>query len=273
MLKSLIPILFGVATSLLGCGNTNKTATPLVTVEASTNADTEKRSISAELKANGHLPIEAQVALYLKLKEENPTAYNFDNEDELTMYGYGFLWNNQTDEALEIFKLIASQFPNSSNAYDSLGEAYMKKGNMELSLKNYEKSLAMNPDNFNAEDQIERIKFPNKTPITPQEKFVKVYSVEDYKADLDQLGHKLIEINPNALKFISKEDFYKINKIEGTDYANPRNLAAGTVRQLDPQMASNRKLNLYFYSLGKNNLPVQPETQKETLKLLKYHLT
>ncbi|MGG5486009.1 S41 family peptidase [Gaetbulibacter sp. PBL-D1] len=210
MLKSFILILFGVATSLLGCGNTNKTATPMVTVEASTNDNTEKRSISAELKANGHLPIEEQVALYLKLKEENPTAYNFDNEDELTMYGYGFLWNNQTNAALEIFKLIASQFPNSSNAYDSLGEAYMKKGNMELSLKNYEKSLAMNPDNFNAEDQIERIKFPNKKPITPQEKFVKVYSVEDYKADLDQLGHKLIEINPNALKFISKEDFWAI---------------------------------------------------------------
>lgn len=69
--------------------------------------------------------------------------------------------------------------------------------------------------------------------------------------------------------FISKKDFQKINEAEGTDYANPRNLAAGTVRQLDPQMAASRKLNLYFYSLGENNLKVQPDTQKETLELLK----
>jgi hypothetical protein len=83
---------------------------------------------------------------------------------------------------------------------------------MELALLNYEKSLELNPDNFNAEDQIERIKFPNKKPLTPAEKFVKVYSVEEYKNDLDQLGSKLLEIHPNALKFISKDEF--LNLIE-----------------------------------------------------------
>ncbi|MEZ4797970.1 MAG: S41 family peptidase [Flavobacteriaceae bacterium] len=169
-------------------------------------------SISNTLRENSQLSIEKQIELYYKLKKENPEGYNFDNEDELTMYGYSFLWNNQVEEAIEIFKLIVAEFPESSNSYDSLGEGYMANGDMELALLNYQKSLELNPDNFNAEDQIERIKFPNKKPLTPAEKFVKVYSVQEYKNDLDQLGSKLLEIHPNALKFISKDDF--LNLIE-----------------------------------------------------------
>lgn len=168
-----------------------------------------KYSISKKLKENEHLPIAGRIALYLKLKSEKPTAYNFENEDELTMYGYGLLWNDQTRDAKEIFELIVSQFPNSSNAYDSLGEAYLALGNMTLALANYERSLQMNPDNFNAEDQIERIKFPEKKPLAPAEKFTKVYTVQEYKEDLDQLGNKLITIHPNALKFITEADFWE----------------------------------------------------------------
>lgn len=170
----------------------------------------EKLSISQTLKENNHLPIKEQVALYKKLKKENPNRYNFENEDELTMYGYSFLWSNDVKEALAIFKLIVSQFPNSSNPYDSLGEAYMVNGNNELAIANYEKSLELNPDNFNAEDQIERMKYPNRKPETFADKFSKVYTANQYKEDLGQLGNKLIEIHPEALKFISKKDFWEI---------------------------------------------------------------
>ncbi len=210
---------------LFSCGNKNTTENS--NNEANTDIITrELMSISKTLKDNGHLPIKDQIALYYKLKKQNPEGYNFDNEDELTMYGYSFLWNNQIEEAIEIFKLIVAEFPDSSNPYDSLGEGYMTIGNMELALLNYEKSLQLNPDNFNAEDQIERIKFPNKKPLTPAEKFVKVYSVKEYRDDLDQLGNKLLEIHPNALKFISKDNFLNIietkkNLItESTTYGN-----------------------------------------------------
>lgn len=200
-----------IAVLLFSCGNKNTT----INTNINTNKDvtnTEIISISKTLKENGHLPIEEQIELYYKLKSENPIGYNFDNEDELTMYGYSFLWSNQVEEAIEIFKLIVAEFPDSSNPYDSLGEGYITVGNMELALLNYEKSLAMNPDNFNAEDQIERIKFPNKKPLTPEEKFTKIFTVQEYKNDLDQLVSKLLEIHPNALKFISKNDF--INTVE-----------------------------------------------------------
>ena len=47
--------------------------------------------------------------------------------------------------------------------------------------------------------------------------------------------------------FIAKKDFETLNQNEEEGFKNPRNLAAGTVRQLDPQMASDRNLQLYLY--------------------------
>lgn len=168
-----------------------------------------KQSISKVLKEHEHLAVKERIALYKKLKAKHPDTYNFENEDEITMYGYRLLWTNKTQEALEIFKLIVEEFPNSANSYDSLGEAYYNLGNTEKSLLNYKKSLQINPDNFNAEDMIERILFPDKKTLTPTENFVKVYSPEEYKADLEQLGNTLLEVHPNALKFITKEQFWK----------------------------------------------------------------
>lgn len=50
----------------------------------------KKISIVAKLKENSHLPIEDRMALYHKLKDENLALYDFDNETELTLYGYSF---------------------------------------------------------------------------------------------------------------------------------------------------------------------------------------
>ena len=53
--------------------------------------------------------------------------------------------------------------------------------------------------------------------------------------------------------FITKSDFERINKEQKKDglkiYANPRNLAAGSIRQLDPQITSFRHMDSYAYSL------------------------
>ncbi len=50
-------------------------------------------------------------------------------------------------------------------------------------------------------------------------------------------------------------------------YANPRNTAAGSVRQLDPQITASRPLDMYVYSLGWAEGDV-PETQSATLEWL-----
>lgn len=64
--------------------------------------------------------------------------------------------------------------------------------------------------------------------------------------------------------YISSKDFEKINKDREkqglTLFANPRNAAAGGVRQLDPKLARARKLDCFLYdiSLGEN-LPTQDD--------------
>jgi tetratricopeptide (TPR) repeat protein len=168
-----------------------------------------KFSIVQKLKENANLTIDERIALFYELKKIDKEAYNFKDEDGLTMYGYSFLWENKLAEALAIFKLIVTEFPNSSNAYDSLAEAYLKNNNKELALNNYEKAFALNPENFNAEDQIEKIRFPERVADSPKVKFVKIFSSKQYRDDLDQLGQTLIKIHPNALKFITKEAFWK----------------------------------------------------------------
>ena len=50
-------------------------------------------------------------------------------------------------------------------------------------------------------------------------------------------------------------------------YANPRNTAAGSVRQLDPQITASRPLDMYVYSLGWAEGDT-PDTQSETLEWL-----
>lgn len=190
-----------------GLNKNSQTQSPPTIVR--TEATGVRLSIVQKLKELDHKPVEERIALYKSLKKDSLEVYNFENEDELTMYGYGFLWEDKVDEAFAIFQLIVDEF-GSANSYDSLAEAYLKKGNKEASLANYERSLAMNPDNFNAEDQIEMIKFPEIKPLTPTEKFHKIFTAAEYKADLDQLGKSLLKIHPNALKFITHADFTKV---------------------------------------------------------------
>jgi tetratricopeptide (TPR) repeat protein len=126
------------------------------------------------------------------------------------MYGYSLLWADNATEALEVFKLMVAEFPNSSNTYDSLGEAYLAVGDEEQSLVNYKRSLEMDPDNFNAEDQIQRMLHPDDPPQTDEEKFDKVYSVAEYRADMDQMAARLLKVHPNALKFITEDEFWSL---------------------------------------------------------------
>ncbi len=53
-----------------------------------------------------------------------------------------------------MFKLNVEAYPDAFNTYDSLGEAYMKAGNRELAIANYQKSLELNPRNENGKEML-----------------------------------------------------------------------------------------------------------------------
>lgn len=66
--------------------------------------------------------------------------------------------------------------------------------------------------------------------------------------------------------FISKKNFQDILRNEPEEFANARNLAAGSVRQLDPKIAAKRNLQIFLYELGKHSDEVaQKVTSQETL--------
>jgi cytochrome c-type biogenesis protein CcmH/NrfG len=63
--------------------------------------------------------------------------------------GYILMGSKKLDDSILLFRKNVELHPDSSNTYDSLGEAYMKNGDKELAVKNYRKSVDLNPSNEN----------------------------------------------------------------------------------------------------------------------------
>jgi DNA ligase (NAD+) len=74
-------------------------------------------------------------------------------------------------------------------------------------------------------------------------------TVEAIPLTIDKKGEVIVR----GEVFISKKEFGRINKEQKEKglpvYANPRNIAAGSVRQLDPKITASRKLDSFAYEL------------------------
>jgi len=82
--------------------------------------------------------------------------YDF-SEKAFNRFGYDLLNANKTTLAIEIFKWNIEKHPKSSNAYDSLGEAYLMIGDKEHALEYYSLAYQMNPKNDQAKKIIDRL--------------------------------------------------------------------------------------------------------------------
>ena len=73
--------------------------------------------------------------------------------------------------------------------------------------------------------------------------------------------------------FLPKAGFHKLNEermAAGQSlFANPRNAASGSVRQLDPRVTAKRPLDIYIYALGYTEGKTTPSTHWETMDYLK----
>ena len=109
--------------------------------------DLPKRSVAdALLKSINDSGITKGIAHYEKVKA-NETYYL--DEREMNMISYDLLHTNRGAEAIEVLKLGIAAFPNAFNLYDSLGEIQRALGNKEEAIKNYTKSVRLNPKNEN----------------------------------------------------------------------------------------------------------------------------
>ncbi len=94
-----------------------------------------------------------------------------------------------------------------------------------------------------------------------------VRTIENVPLRISESG----EVEARGEIVIFKKDFEKLNEIQRkhgeAEFANPRNLAAGSIRQLDPKIAASRPLRFIAYDLVKPNKPTWHEAY-ETLREL-----
>jgi tetratricopeptide (TPR) repeat protein len=92
--------------------------------------------------------------IYATMKKENPD-FKLD-EAIVTSWAYDIMADH-LPEATALLKLDVTLYPDSWNAYDSLGEAYMKGGQKQLAIENYRKSLEKDPSNTNAVEKLKEL--------------------------------------------------------------------------------------------------------------------
>ena len=65
----------------------------------------------------------------------------------LSRVGFDYLNNKDFKKAIEILKINTLLYPNSSNTFDHLGDAYLKTKDTTNAIVNYTKALSINPEN------------------------------------------------------------------------------------------------------------------------------
>ena len=78
-------------------------------------------------------------------------------ENNINSIGYEHLRKENYEKALAFFTLNTTNYPGSSNAFDSLGEVYMLMGDKENAMQHYKKSLALDSANENAKEMIRKL--------------------------------------------------------------------------------------------------------------------
>ncbi len=93
---------------------------------------------------------------FKKIKE-NDSLNQIVKESKINSLGYQFIEKNNYDSAIEVFKINVVLYPNSSNVFDSLGEAYLLKKDTVNAETNFKKALSINPENKSAKRFLNKI--------------------------------------------------------------------------------------------------------------------
>ncbi len=101
--------------------------------------------------------VELAVKRFREFKAQPINRYA-STEQTLLEAGQRLLNEKKPEQALVLFQLNAEENPHSNLAYFALGEAYFRAGNKKLALENFEKSLRINPKNYEVSERYRQIK-------------------------------------------------------------------------------------------------------------------
>ncbi|MFK7774153.1 MAG: nuclear transport factor 2 family protein [Saprospiraceae bacterium] len=163
--------------------------------------------------------------IYSKYNDaENPTRYireawekdsqgkigkdleNFKGDFANFLNTIGYEWLNDKGNAKgasAIFEYGTKLFPKNANLYDSYGEALFANKKYNAAIKNYKKSFALNPENSNATQMIEKIQAEQKT-----KNLISLKSVSTEKELITKTLMKYIEGSTGGKPELLKKAFH-----------------------------------------------------------------
>lgn len=99
-------------------------------------------------KTEAEKGIDKALAQFNYLKDNSSNSYfpYYLDRNEINKLGYEFLGMDKIEEAISVFNVNIESFPKDANAYDSISDAYIKKGDFKLALKYAEKTIKALPD-------------------------------------------------------------------------------------------------------------------------------
>ncbi len=96
-------------------------------------------------------------------------------EDAINAMGYELLQHGDLTASLLVFDLNVESFPDSWNTYDSRGEALLTKGDTAASVRDYKKSLELNPGNHAGLEQLRKLGIATAAPVSVDEDTLRTY--------------------------------------------------------------------------------------------------
>lgn len=99
----------------------------------------------------------AAIQKYRDLKAGTSPTFVLD-ESTLDQVGQSLLDSGKTEDAVEVLRANAQEYPNSADVYARLGEAYMRSGQKALAVQSYEECLGLDPKKENAIEALRNLK-------------------------------------------------------------------------------------------------------------------
>jgi hypothetical protein len=96
------------------------------------------------------------IDLYRAFHRQHPDD-ELVSEARLNALGYQFLKCSRTKEALAVFRVNTQLYPNSSNAFDSLAEAFEAIGDTAPAIDSYHKAVQLDPANTHSRQKLSRL--------------------------------------------------------------------------------------------------------------------
>jgi len=123
-----------------------------VDFRAATGAPATFEALRAEMGRQG---FDHAAEIYAAMKKENPEF----KIEEIPMYDWVMELEvgGHLPEAIDVLKLDLVMYPDSSDAYENLGEAYEKSGEKGLAVESYKKAVEKNPENGDAKDKLKAL--------------------------------------------------------------------------------------------------------------------